>query len=133
MDTGIMQQILNQITGYINGLDWSYIFTFIIIAYFLNQQKITGKLRKVTGICAKTRYRVAIIGVLYAILLYVIRGNDLTQIESLFTSFAFAMVFHKLVIDVVINFFAKRVLPDQAGKQVSQDQPDKQENGQFKT
>lgn len=102
-------EIASQITRYLSSLDWEYIITFIVIAYGINHSRVTRKLRKTIRIKSKTRYRTTLIGVLYGVALYFIRGSELAQIERLFQSFVFAIVFHKLIIDGVIKYIGKKV------------------------
>lgn len=111
MNTGILQEIWSQVSTYVSSLDWAYILTFIVIAYGINHHKVTEKLRKTTRIKSKTRYRTAIVGVLYGIALYFIRGYELPKVECLFQSFVFAMVFHKLIIDGVMKYIGKKINP----------------------
>jgi len=98
-----MTQIINQIIHYLNSLDWSYIFTFILLAYAINKTKILNWGFKLTRIKIPTRYRVLLVGVLYAIVLFYIRDYPLNKVECLLQSFVFAMVFHKLIIDKIIK------------------------------
>lgn len=98
-----MTEILAQFIKYVNGLDWSYIFTFIVITYGLNHYKATSFFYKVFKLKIATRYRVLIIGFVYGVALYFIRGYQLRMIESLLQSFAFALVFHKLLLEKFIN------------------------------
>lgn len=118
MNTEIFTQIWNQITKYIINLDWAFIFTFIIIAYGVNNYKVKASLLKATHIKSRTRYRTALIGLVYAIILYFIRGYDISKIESLFESLVFAIVFHKLIIETIMNYVVKKV-PEKIGKHIS--------------
>lgn len=118
MDTEIFTQIWNQITRYVVNLDWAFIFTFIIIAYGINNYKVKASLLKATRIKSRTRYRTALIGLVYAVILYFIRGYDISKVERLFESLVFAIVFHKLIIETIMNYMAKRV-PEKIGKHIS--------------
>lgn len=101
-----MEQIIQSIGNYIANLDWSYILTFVLVAYLVNHERVKYSLQKITNIRTKTRYRVAITGVLLGVSLYFIRGYTLSNTESLLNSFVFAMVFHKLIIDAVMQYVA---------------------------
>lgn len=98
-----MIEILSHISNYLNSLDWSYILTFIVIAYGLNHYKATDFFYEVLKIKMATRYRVLIVGLIYGIALYFIRGYEIKMIECLLQSFAFAMVFHKLLLEKFLN------------------------------
>lgn len=104
MNTAIFSTIWEQISQYIIELDWSYIFTFIIIAYGINQLNVKRKIKSILHITTPTRYRTAITGVLYGIMLYFLRGDHPADIECLFRSLIFAMVFHKLIIDTCVTY-----------------------------
>lgn len=99
-----MTQIIDQIIKYLNHLDWSYILTFILLAYAINKTSVLEWFFRVTQVKIQTRYRVLFIGVLYGIALFFIRGYSLEKVECLLQSFVFAMVFHKLLIDKIIEF-----------------------------
>lgn len=94
-----MIEVLAQITKYLNSLDWSYILTFIVIAYGLNHYKATDFFYEVLKFKIATRYRVLIIGLVYGVVLYFIRDYQLRMIECLLQSFVFALVFHKLLLE----------------------------------
>lgn len=98
-----MIEILQHISNYLNSLDWSYILTFIVIAYGLNHYRATDFFYEVFKSKIATRYRVFIIGLVYGIALYFIRGYQLKMIECLLQSFAFALVFHKLLLEKFLN------------------------------
>lgn len=94
-----MTASIDYLFEYLIGLDWGYIITFILISHLVNQTKVTGWFFKITNVTIRTRYRVLIIGIGYGILVYLLRGYDISKIECLFQSFVFAMVFHKLVVE----------------------------------
>lgn len=98
-----MTQIINPIIHYINSLDWSYILTFILLSFVINQPKVMEWLFKLTKVKIQTRYRVLIIGVLYGVFLYFLRGYSLLKIECLLQSFVFAIVFHKLILEKLFS------------------------------
>ncbi|HEY9084018.1 MAG TPA: hypothetical protein VIN73_11840 [Vicingaceae bacterium] len=109
MNTTLTVAIWNQITTYVSGLDWTYIITFIIIAYGCNHHKVKGGIKTVTGVQSKTKYRVAFIGLLYGVALYFIRGYQLEKVECLFQSFVFALVFHKLILEGLTTYIGKKL------------------------
>lgn len=109
-------EIIKHIQNYMTALDWQYIITFIIICYGINHYKIKEGLQKATGTQTRTRYRVIIIGVVYAVALYFLRGYTLQHIENLFQSFIFALVFHKFIIEALFYWLAKNALPESISK-----------------
>lgn len=111
-----LTQIISHIQNYMTALDWQYIITFIIICYGINHYKIKEGLHKATGTQTRTRYRVIIIGVLYGTGLYFLRGYKLQQIENLFQSFIFALVFHKFIVEALLYWLAKHALPESISK-----------------
>lgn len=94
-----MMTSIEYLFDYLTSLDWGYIITFILISHLVNQTKIITWFYKVTKIKIRTRYRVLLIGIGYGILVYLLRGYDISKIECLFQSFVFAMAFHKLVVE----------------------------------
>lgn len=108
--------IIANIQNYMTSLDWSYIITFIIICYGLNHYKVKEGLQKATGSQVRTRYRVILVGVLYAVALYFLRGYNLPQAENLFQSFIFALVFHKFIVEALLYWLAKHALPESISK-----------------
>ncbi len=104
-----METVFQNIAGYLNSLDWGYILTFILISYGINHPTFRAFIINGLGITLKTRYRVLIVGVLYGVLIFFLREYALSGIEILFQSFVFALVFHKLIIELVIErFFPKK-------------------------
>ena len=108
MDTGIITEIATQIMGYVKSLDWAYILTFIIIGYGINSEKFTNQIKQKTNISSKRRYRTALVGLVYAVILYFIRGYEVKHIEVLFQSFVFAFVFHKLILDGLVRYITSK-------------------------
>ena len=111
-----LTEVIAQIKNYMKLLDWQYIITFIIICYGMNHYKVKEGLQKATGTHTRTRYRVIIIGVLYGTGLYFLRGYKLLQIENLFQSFIFALVFHKFIVEALLFWLAKHALPESISK-----------------
>ena len=108
--------IISQLKAYMNSLDWAYMITYIIICYGINHYKVREGLRKATGTQTSTRYRVMLIGVLYGIAIYFLRGYTKEHIENLFESFIFALIFHKFIIESFLYYLAKHVLPQEISK-----------------
>ncbi|QKX05375.1 hypothetical protein HN014_10765 [Aquimarina sp. TRL1] len=102
-----METVYQNIIAYLNTLDWSYIITFILLCYAINHYAFTQWIKNGLGITLKTRYRVLLVGLLYGIVIFFIRAYTLSQIERLFRSFIFAVVFHKFILELL----TKRIFP----------------------
>ncbi len=124
-----LTEIIAHIQSYMTSLDWQYIITFIIICYGINHYKVKEGLQKATGTHTRTRYRVIIIGILYGISLYFLRGYKLQQIENLFQSFIFALVFHKFIVEALLYWLAKHALPESISKHILTEEQIKKING----
>lgn len=124
-----LTDIIAQIKNYMTDLDWSYIITFIIICYGINHYKVKEGLQKATGTRTRTRYRVIIIGIMYGTGLYFLRGYKLQQIENLFQSFIFALVFHKFIVEALLYWLAKHALPESISKHILTEEQIKKING----
>lgn len=117
--------------NYMAALDWQYIITFIIICYGINHYKVKEGLQKTTGTQTRTRYRVIIIGAVYGVALYFLRGYQLQQIENLFQSFIFALVFHKFIVEALLYWLVKHGLPQSISKHLlSEEQLKKLNDGE---
>lgn len=110
--------IISNIQDYISSLDWSYILTFIILCYGINHYKVRGSLQKSTGTQTRTRYRVILVGLVYGTAVFYLRGYALSQIENLFQSFIFALVFHKFIVEALVYWMAKHGLPESISKHI---------------
>ncbi len=96
-----MQTIIHQISNYITQLDWGYMLTFILLVYAISNLKLIKQWRSNKKL--SQRYLVLLIGVIYGIILFFIRGYDTSKIEVLLQTFVFALVFHKLLIDRLVG------------------------------
>ena len=108
--------IISNIQNYVVSLDWSYIITFIILCYGINNYKVKKGLQKVTGTQTRTRYRVILVGLIYGVALYFLRSYTIQHIENLLQSFIFALVFHQLILESIIYWLAKHGLPESIAK-----------------
>ena len=107
-------EILSRISGYVAGLDWSYILTFIIITIGINSYCLNRKNNPT--IKTRTRYRVALIGILYGATIFFTRSYSIKQAENLFQSFIFTLVFHKLIVEATLYWLVKKGLPESIAK-----------------
>ncbi|WP_025741894.1 hypothetical protein [Aquimarina pacifica] len=107
-----MQAVFYSISQYILALDWSYMLTFILISYALTHYKVSEFIAHGLGFSLQTRYQVVVIGFLYGILTYFINGYEFLEIQRLFQSFVFAMIFHKLLLENLFDPFLRRKRKD---------------------
>ena len=121
MKLEIIEDIWNQVAHYIGSLDWAYILTFMLIAHGINHHKIKEGLKNTLKLKSKTRYRIALVGILYGIAIYFIRGYEIAQVERLIQSLVFAFVFHKLIIDGMLGYIFKKILPEKWAKFLKQE------------
>lgn len=105
--------LIDYLTGYLKGLDWNYILTFILFMHGLNNYRVLQGISRITRIKIKTRYRVLIVGAMYGGMVYFIRGYSLSQAETLFQSFVFAVVFHKMIAGGVLDYLEEKFFPTQ--------------------
>lgn len=125
LEPGLMTTLWHQVTDYVAGLDWPYILTFTVIAYGLTHWCLKNGWKAVTRRRSRTKYRIAVVGLLYGIALFYIRGYALQKVESLLASYAFALLFHELIIEGVMRFLGRNVLPDRWNKKLLGDHPPK--------
>ncbi|WP_298546122.1 hypothetical protein [uncultured Aquimarina sp.] len=100
-----MEIVLEQFTNFLNSLDWAYIFSFMLITYVINYYKIPEFIGRGLGIKLRSRYQVLIIGFIYAVVVFCIRGYELSKVLCLFISFLFATAFYKFLLQVVVERF----------------------------
>ena len=122
LQQSMINQLMEFVMQYMSSLDWSYIITFILLTYGANQPKSKAFFFKIFKVRLKTRYRTLIIGVLYGVALFFIRGKDPELIEQLFKALLFAMIFHKLLIDQTVQFLDKKLNKAQTSGYTSTDQ-----------
>lgn len=100
-----MEIVLEQFTNFMNTLDWVYIFSFILITYVVQFYKVPELLGNALELRLPKKYQVVLIGLVYAIIVFFARGYDLTKIFCLSISFCFATVFHKFLLEVLVDRF----------------------------
>ncbi|PHN01133.1 hypothetical protein [Flavilitoribacter nigricans] len=103
METPSLIEIGKLILDYALHLDWTFIISFILLAYGAIQ------LKEKEGLKMQTRYLVALTGLIYGTVLAFLRDYSLQQIDVLFQSFVFALVFHKLFIDKVLKYIQEKI------------------------
>jgi len=104
----LVEAVGRNILPFLAKLEWIYIITFILLCYGYQsiEEQIKWKpLKKV-----KTRFKVALIGLLYAPLYYFLWGLEKDQIGILFSSFLVSFTFHKLLVDAVIGAIKEQLL-----------------------
>ncbi|MEM9023127.1 MAG: hypothetical protein AAGB22_05270, partial [Bacteroidota bacterium] len=98
MESDIISALWPQLLGYLSTLDWTYIFTFIWVAYGINHYTFREKLTE-WGLKLATRYRVLIAGVLIGAISYLLGEPSAHRAWTLVQSMVFAMLFHKFFLD----------------------------------
>jgi hypothetical protein len=92
---------MEKILQYITALDWTYMLTLILMASILTQDVMVNWMPGKMAVTIKgvnKAFRVFFLGLVYAAALYYLRGyTGRTQIENLFSSLVFAMVFFELI------------------------------------
>ena len=111
-----LTNISEAIQGYVLSLDWSFMLTFMVLCYGMNHYKIKEWLEGLFKHTIRSRYLVLFTGLIYGLLLYIIRGYTIRHIENLLQSFVFALVFHKLIIESLLYWLAKHGLPQSIAK-----------------
>lgn len=106
-----IQLLIEYLTGYLNGLDWAYILTFILLMHGLNHYRMLQAIARFTRLKVKTRYRVLIVGAIYGGITFFLRGYSLYQVETLLQSFVFAVVFHKMIAGGVLAYLGEKFFP----------------------
>ena len=94
-------KITDEILGYLLKLDWSYILTLMLLIHLVNQKWITTRIVNTVKISWASKYRNALLGAVYAVVVYILRDYSPPMAESLFASFLFTLVFHKLVSEAI--------------------------------
>ena len=102
--------ILQITTDYLASLEWSFIITFILIAGYVCDDKrvlffpegIRNFLLRVPKI-----WRVLPVGIAYAAAIYWIRDYTRADIERMFNSLVFAVVFHSAIGKYIAGMFQK--------------------------
>jgi hypothetical protein len=88
---------------YINTIDWGYIVPFLCLSFLLN--KWVDKNDANLFAILRTRYRVFLLGTVYAAVVFLIRGyHTRAQSEQLLQAYLFGVVFYSLVVDIPVKW-----------------------------
>lgn len=101
-----MEIIFSQIETFITSLEWSYIITFILIAWLFSRDNSLeswwgeSKLPKLRAslLSLPKGIRVACLGIVYAVAHYYIYSLEPSNIGKLVESFIAAVAFHGLIL-----------------------------------
>jgi len=115
-----MEIIGEEILPVLGQLEWLYIFSFILLGMAVEQLPQINSLRFLYRI--KKRFRIAIIGLIYAPFYYYMSGLEEEQAGLLFASFLFTFVFHKLLVEAVIGFIQNKTAKLSAWKRKKEEQ-----------
>ncbi|MEL6927085.1 MAG: hypothetical protein AAFO95_00450 [Cyanobacteria bacterium J06600_6] len=103
METPSILDIGQFIASYILNLNWTYILSFILLAYLAIYFKRSENLN------IPSRYLVALLGLLYGGGLAIFKSYNIEQIDTLLQSFLFALGFHKLLIEKLVSFIQRKL------------------------
>ncbi len=103
----IIEEFGRSILPFLEKLEWMYIITFILIGYGYQSIEQNIKWKFLKGI--KKRFKVALIGLIYAPLYYLIWGLEKEQLSGLFSSFLISFAFHKLLVDAIIGALKQKL------------------------
>jgi hypothetical protein len=108
-EVNLLDIVWEALKHYSSQLDWGYIFTLIIIAHYLTKDEIIKDLPfSIRGILVRipTTWRVIIIGCIYGVFVYYIRGyKEREGVEMIVQSLFFSIVAHKLFLANIIKKF----------------------------
>jgi len=104
----LIEVVGRNILPFMASLQWIYIITFILICYGF--QSIENQIEWHFLKNLRTRFKVALIGLLYAPLYYLLWGLERDQIGVLFSSFLVSFTFHKLLVEAIIGAIKKQFL-----------------------
>ncbi len=93
-------EIIKNISLQLDDLQWSYILSFILLCYGWQEVEKAVRWKWVDKI--KKRFKVALIGIIYAPIHFILWELQKEQLGSLFISFLVSFTFHKLLIEVII-------------------------------
>lgn len=106
MENIFSQTILGQIF-FLADLQWLYIISFILLGYSFEQLEINTSFKYFPKI--KKRFKVALLGLLYAPIYFLLWGLKKEQISGLFLSYLLTFSFHKLLVDAFIGFIKRKL------------------------
>ena len=103
----LVEAVGRNILPFLAKLEWVYIITFILICYGYQsiEEHINWQFLKEI----KKRFKVALIGLLYAPIYYLLWGLEKEQIGILFSSFLVSFAFHKLLVDAIIGAIQQQI------------------------
>jgi len=96
-----MSEVLLQILPFLGGLEWVFITSFIVLSYGLELLEGAVKIKFLSKI--KKRFKVALLGVLYAPVYYFLAGLIPSDLGLLALSYLVTFGFHKLLVEAVIG------------------------------
>ncbi len=99
---------MEQMGDYILGLDWAYMLTFTILCFAIENTVNQDQFKRRISLLPQKKYRVFFAGSLYGALIYFIRSYSPINIERLFQSFVFVLVFHKMLLEQFFKFLKQK-------------------------
>ena len=86
------------------NLDWPFIVAFVLSGYFFLKLPIRAKIKQLCNVELRTRYWIALIGLLQGTIRSLALGFGGPELLTLIQSFLFAMMSYQLFLDAIIKW-----------------------------
>jgi hypothetical protein len=103
----VMSEFLVFVEPFLGQLKWEYIVGFIFMTYVYGE--VESQLNWLWIEQVKTRFKVAIIGLIYGVGFFYSKGLEQSDIPALLISYLFSFGFHKLLVDSFIGVIQGRI------------------------
>jgi hypothetical protein len=103
----VMSEFLVFVEPFLGQLKWEYIVGFIFMTYVYGEVESQFNWLWIEQV--KTRFKVAIIGLLYGVVFFYTKGLEQSDIPALLISYLFSFGFHKLLVDSFIGVIQGRI------------------------
>ena len=103
----VMSEFLVFVEPFLAQLQWEYIVGFIFMTYVYGEVESQFNWQWIEQV--KTRFKVAIIGLLYGVGFFYTKGLAQSDIPALLISYLFCFGFHKLLVDSLIGVVQGRI------------------------
>jgi hypothetical protein len=107
MTENVMSEFLVFVGPFLAQLKWEYIVGFIFMTYVYGE--VESQLNWLWIEQVKTRFKVAIIGLLYGLVFFYTKELEQSDLPALLISYLFSFGFHKLLVDSFIGVIQGRI------------------------